>query len=223
MVIALRYLYFYIIGVLILTQSSIALDQNPFILTLSKDHQKILSTKTQNIDFEKDQELVKNISDKLLQTLILLKSRGKSTAGLAAPQIGEPYSIFLYSYDRTIENMETVINPTWAMNSIDVTYGWEACFSAMEENGPYTIAKLPRFESIKASYYNFEGKLIEKILQGFAGKVFQHEHDHLQGVCNIHKEGAETLSFPTQEAFEIFMKDIRAQDATRYHQPERKT
>lgn len=46
---------------------------------------------------------------------------------------------------------------------------------------------------------NLAGEKVEKILGGFAAKVFQHEYDHLQGIANIYREDAVVMDFSNKE------------------------
>lgn len=140
-------------------------------------------------------------------------------AGLAAPQIGISRSVFIYSYDRKPENLEVAINATYEAAGDRTVEGWEGCFSSILCNGTYKVAKLPRHYAIDATYLNERGERVEKRLEGFAAKVFQHEYDHLQGVENINRPEAEVKDFPSKEALMAFMAEVKKQDAAEYKTP----
>jgi len=136
-------------------------------------------------------------------------------AGLAAPQIRISKSVFIFSPDRNPEHLEVVINPTLkAASAVKVT-GWEGCFSSTFDNH-WRLAQLSRSESIDVSYFNWEGKKVEKRLEGFPAKVFQHEYDHLQGVTTLGHADTEVKEFQTEEEMVKFLDDVKKEDAKHY-------
>ncbi|MCH9621654.1 MAG: Peptide deformylase [Chlamydiia bacterium] len=177
-----------------------------------KDHD-VLKQKTEDIKLN-ELALANEISDKLTATLASLNHG----AGLAAPQIGISRSVFIYSYDRTPENLETVINPTLKPVGNEIVKGWEACFSSIMGGG-FKAAYIPRYEVIDVTYTNLQGEKIEKRLDGFASKVFQHEYDHLQGTICVNHPDAISKEFPNKEAFMEFMIEVREDDFKRYNKP----
>ena len=139
-------------------------------------------------------------------------------AGLAAPQIGYSKRLFLWSWNRTLEEMDTAINPVITQRSDDQE-GWEACLSALHDNGECQAAYLSRAQSINVEYYNMHGELIKKQLTGFAAKVFQHEYDHLQGIVCMRKDQAKIKSFPTLAELKNFMVTVKKEDSFTYLKP----
>ncbi len=135
----------------------------------------------------------------------------KGGAGLAAPQIGINEPVFIFTPDRTAENLRVAINPSFEPVGEEVIEGDEACFSV-----PLHCVKLKRWEKIRATYQNLKGDFVEEILDGFAAKVFQHEMDHLRGKLTIDHETADVLRFTTPHAFEEHMKQVHVEDAKRY-------
>jgi peptide deformylase len=81
------------------------------------------------------------------------------------------------------------------------------------------LAKIPRYESIKVQYLNVNGETIERILEGFAAKVFQHDYDHLQGVENVDREDAVVRDFANEEEMMNFMQQVKKEDSLRYKKP----
>ena len=136
----------------------------------------------------------------------------KGGAGLAAPQIGLNHPIFIYTPDRTTENLKIVINPSFEPIGNTTVEGSEACFSV-----PLKCAKLNRWEKIKVNYQNLEGRFIEDIIEGFEAKVFQHEMDHLKGKLTIDHETADVLTFTDSKTFQEHMKQVHLEDAMRYN------
>jgi peptide deformylase len=140
-------------------------------------------------------------------------------AGLASTQIGLKDQIFVFSWDRSEEQLCGAINP--AFEPLDETkeHGWEACFSTILGDGPYTIAYVPRYKKIAARYVNENGQEVRQILENFAARVFQHEYDHLQGLVNVQRPDAETKVFQTREELLAFTSDVKKKDQVHYTPP----
>ncbi len=75
---------------------------------------------------------------------------------------------------------------------------------------------LCRTKTCKGFYVKTKGEFIEKTLNGFASKVFQHEYDHLQGIVASCKKNAITASFSNKEEMLAFMEDVKQEDSIRY-------
>lgn len=179
------------------------------IVTIGSPLQDVLKKKTEEIQ-ENELWLAREISEKLLLAL----KPYLPAAGLAAPQIGISKSVFIFSFDRDPQNLEAVINPSFSPVGDTKIEGWEGCFSVMLK-----LTKIPRYETIQVTYLNLEGERIERILEGFAAKVFQHEYDHLQGIENIDREDAIVQSFDTEENMLNFMEQVKQEDSMRYKKP----
>lgn len=160
---------------------------------------------------------IKNLTEskEIVTKLLQVSETLGSFAGLAAPQVGYSARVFIYSFDRTKENMEVVINPGIYAYIGPATRRWEACFSVIFGE-KYMAAEVTRFEKIKVSYLNKDGVRVSKDLDGFGAQVFQHEYDHLEGIVNIEKKGAVVKTFANREEFEKFMTKVRAEDSQRY-------
>ncbi len=184
------------------------------IVTLDSPGQAILKQPTEPIN-EKELSLAREIAEKLFLAL----KPYLPAAGLAAPQIGISKAVFIFSFDRDPKNLEVVINPAFEPIGSSRIEGWEACFSVILSEGTWKIAKIPRYETIKVTYLNLEGEKIEKILEGFAAKVFQHEYDHLQGIESIDREDAVIKTFSTKEDLLSYMEAVKNEDTTRYNKP----
>jgi len=105
-------------------------------------------------------------------------------AGLAAPQIGASLRVMIfgiaensrYPEAETIE--ETIlINPEFDILDESTEEGWEGCLSV-----PGLRGLVPRYQKIRYRGYDKMGKLVEKEVENFHARVFQHEYDHLNGV-----------------------------------------
>lgn len=203
-----------ILGVALMALDNQSNADNIPIVTIDSPLKHILKTKTEDIQID-ELDLVKEIVDKLF---LALKPYFPA-AGLAAPQIGISKSVFIFSFDRNPNNLEGVINPSFIPIGEKKIEGWEGCFSVMLSNGIWKLAKIPRYEKIQVKYININGEQVEKPLEGFAAKVFQHEYDHLQGVENIEREDATVLDFASQDEMISFMQQVKKEDALRYNNP----
>lgn len=201
-------------GMLLTSLNSKGFSEDMKIVTIDGPLQEVLKKKTEVI-LEDELALAKEISDQLFSAL----QPHFPAAGLAAPQIGISKSVFIFSFDRDPKNLETVVNPTFEPLGNAKIEGWEGCFSVMLSNGSCKLAKIPRFEKIKVCYLNLEGEKVEKILEGFAAKVFQHEYDHLQGIENICREDAVVKTFASKEEMLKFMQEVKKEDSKHYKKP----
>lgn len=185
------------------------------IVTTDSPQKDVLYQKTEDIK-ENEFPLAQEIAKQLRETLLPLFP---NASGLAAPQIGKNRSVFIFTYDRTPENLEVVINPSFDPVGEEKIEGWEGCLSSTLGNGPYQLAHLPRYKRIRVRYLNKEGKHQEKILEGFAAKVFQHEYDHLQGMVNIRRHDATVVKFSSKEEMRTFLDQAKKEDAKNYKRP----
>lgn len=186
-----------------------AFSQNIAIVTTDCLEKDVLRQKTKDIQ-EDELPVARDIAIKLFSAL----EPYLPAAGLAAPQIGINRSVFIFSFDRDPKNFEVVINPHFVPMSDELVEGWESCLSVLLQ-----MAKVPRYQTIKATFLNLDGEKVEKILEGFAAKVFQHEYDHLQGVENIDRKDALVKSFENRKDLLEYLQEIKKEDSTRYIKP----
>ncbi len=189
-----------------------ALAQDYKIVTIDSPLQMVLHRKTDDIQ-KGELAFAQEVGEKLF---LALKPYFPA-AGLAAPQIGISKSVFIYSYDRDPKNLEVVINPKFIPIGQEQVVGWEGCLSVITTT--WKMAKLPRYVAIRATYLNQNGEIVEKNLEGFAAKVFQHEYDHLQGIVNIDRHDAIVQEFATEEEMENFIQEVKKEDSARYNSP----
>ncbi|MDR1881845.1 MAG: peptide deformylase [Prevotella sp.] len=134
---------------------------------------------------------------RFIQRLKLTLSE-ESGVGIAAPQVGVGYNLFLFMrMDRPGNVVEVAINPR-IINYSDETVCFErdGCLSV-----PGLSGNTKRHAWIDVEYYNEQGVLIKERLSGqsresdFTGIIFQHEFDHLQGILFTDRlcEGAANL------------------------------
>lgn len=202
------------LGVILMSFFKQGHSENIKIVTIDSPLQHVLKAKTEDIQTD-ELALAKEIANKLFSAL----RPYFPAAGLAAPQIGISKSVFIFSFDRDPNNLEVVINPYFTPIVVTKIEGWEGCFSAILSDGTCKIAKIPRHETIKVQYLNINGEKVEKLLEGFAAKVFQHEYDHLLGIENIDREDAVVADFTTREEMQHFMQQVKKEDSFRYKKP----
>jgi peptide deformylase len=100
--------------------------------------------------------------------------------GLAAPQIGMLYNIFVMQKDPSNSESKdslVLINPKIILKSKDLYIDTEGCLSI-----PNVIGLVARSKELKCSYYDLTGQQNELVLTDLPARVFQHENDHLKGV-----------------------------------------
>ena len=107
-----------------------------------------------------------------------------SGAGLAAPQINEPWRIFVVGMGHNPRYPEAdplpervLINPVIKSIGDDLITGWEGCLSV-----PGLRGEVKRWQRIHLKWRDREGAFHAEELQDFHARVVQHENDHLDGV-----------------------------------------
>lgn len=119
-------------------------------------------------DFEKDgnpTELIKEM------TKIMFENNG---IGLAAPQVGVKKKIFIMG---NTEKLIACINPE-ILESGEEIQSQEGCLSF-----PNLWLNIKRPDVITVKYQQISGTVVEQELGGLPSRVFQHEFDHLNGIC----------------------------------------
>jgi len=125
----------------------------------------------------------------------MLANRG---IGLAANQIGIAKRVFVMG-SNNIEGFPVpfaVFNPVIKEASSELVLDEEGCLSY-----PGLFLKLKRPSWIVAEYQDSEGNLKEIRADGYLAKCFQHEYDHLNGVCFVDRV--------SQMKLNLAMKKIR--------------
>jgi peptide deformylase len=104
--------------------------------------------------------------------------------GLAANQIGITKRVFVMG-SNNIPGFPVpfaVFNPRIVETSTDIVVDQEGCLSYP---GLFLTVKRPSW--IVAEYQNAKGDIIEARFEGYLAKCFQHELDHLDGICFVDK------------------------------------
>lgn len=104
--------------------------------------------------------------------------------GLAAPQIGVAKRIFVMG---TPEKSYVCINPEILSGEGEIK-DLEGCLSY-----PGLYLHVKRYETITVRYQNILGETKEESFDGIIARCFQHELDHLNGICFVEKVGKLSL------------------------------
>ncbi len=140
----------------------------------------LLRKKAKNI--EKDSPQLKEIIENMWETMYY-----SDGVGLAAPQVGMSIRLFvidatanadeepeLADFKKVFINSEVIetAGEEWVMN--------EGCLSLPEIREDVT-----RKDEVRLRYLDENFVEHEEVFKGFAGRVIQHEHDHLEGILFI--------------------------------------
>lgn len=137
-------------------------------ITLLKENDPLLKQVSTEWDFTTDGDP----SDLITNLTRIMIERG--ALGLAAPQCGINKRMFIMGNK---DKMFVCINPKILEadgNVMDV----EGCLSF-----PDLWLRVRRADNIRVRYNNALGELVEADFSGLISRVFQHEYDHLDGIC----------------------------------------
>ena len=134
----------------------------------------ILKTKCESWDFNDPKTNIELFSSLMLK--IMEENNG---VGLAAPQIGFSYRIFVMGKDG---EYWVCINPEILEKGVEEVIDTEGCLSF-----PALFLKVKRTEKIKVKYLNIKGEEKIETLTGLWSRCFQHELDHLDGIVFTEK------------------------------------
>lgn len=105
---------------------------------------------------------------------IMLEQQG---IGLAAPQIGLSWRLFVTRDPENEEGGIAWINPKLEVTNKELISDEEGCLSLPEIRG-----EVRRPAGIQISGHSIDGKPITTQSDGFIARVWQHENDHLDGI-----------------------------------------
>ena len=133
-------------------------------------------------DIDKDNSELKEIIENMWETMYY-----SDGVGLAAPQVGKSIRLFiidatsaadeepeLKDFKKVFINAEIIetAGEEWVMN--------EGCLSLPEIREDVT-----RKDEVRINYFDENFIEHEEIFKGFAGRVIQHEYDHLEGILFV--------------------------------------
>jgi len=125
---------------------------------------------------------LKKLADDMLETM-----RAANGVGLAGPQIGVMQRIFVAEIPVDEENPHpqsgkpfVLVNPEIVKRSAEMEEGEEGCLSI-----PGWMGLVNRHRSVVIKARTVYGKPIKIKAEGFLARIFQHEHDHLDGILFV--------------------------------------
>ncbi|MGB3266847.1 MAG: peptide deformylase [Microcoleus sp.] len=132
-------------------------------------------------------QVVENVKDDRIQQLIdslIFTVQQANGVGIAAPQAAQSDRLFVVASRPNLRypqapKMEptAMINPRILAASTETVKDWEGCLSI-----PGIRGLVPRSRAIEIEYTCRNGKLHRQQLTDFVARIFQHEHDHLDGI-----------------------------------------
>lgn len=153
-------------------------------ISLLKEDDQALRQTASAWDFAGDgdpTELVKSM------TKIMFEHNG---IGLAAPQVGVLKRLFIMGNS---DKLIVCINPT-LISGGDFYRDIEGCLSF-----PNLWLHVNRYKQIQAHYQDISGNVVETVFDGLIARVYQHELDHLDGICFDTRVGPVSLDFAKQK------------------------
>jgi len=124
-------------------------------------------------------EPVKQIDQEILNLIVEMieTCRKANGIGLAAPQIGRAIRLAIINLEHLGLPPFAVINPKITKKSWRKIELEEGCLSI-----PGWAGLVNRHCKLEVKAQNIHGKPVKLKVEGFLARVFQHEHDHLEGV-----------------------------------------
>lgn len=127
-------------------------------------------------DIDQDYEGLQTLIDDMFETMYA--SEG---VGLAAPQIGKGIRLFVIdpvNIDENLANLKRVfINPEVVRLNGDEWDYEEGCLSL-----PHIREKICRPDQVLINYLDRNFQEQEELFSGIAGRIVQHEYDHIEGI-----------------------------------------
>lgn len=172
------------------------------ILKITKNTDPIWKKKF--VDVEVTPQLTRIVAD-MKETLDFTQG-----VGLAAPQVGYPYRLFIVDY---ADLKETFINPKIISKNEETDFVEEGCLSIPGYRG---LAE--RQTELEVEYTDLTGKRKKAKVSGFYARIIQHEYDHLGSIFYTervkrkqdlyHFEPIKIVFFGSNEFSAVILKSI---------------
>jgi peptide deformylase len=144
--------------------------------------------------------------DDLVETM-----RDAHGVGLAAPQVGIPWQVFVYELAPPRKEPEdaavpaiplhVLVNPMLTPQAGELVYDWEGCLSIPDLRG-----LVPRHPAVRVRAFDRHGEPLDYLAEGFEARIVQHEYDHLNGVVFLDRmRDFKALAF--REEWERYLAD----------------
>jgi peptide deformylase len=121
---------------------------------------------------------LKTLALDLLETLY---SMGNGV-GLAAPQVGKLYRLFVYDISADRNEPGVLFNPELLSHNKQKAKHVEGCLSCRNFEG-----LVERYTKVTVRGVNLDGKTVTLKAADFLARVFQHELEHLDGIVILDK------------------------------------
>jgi len=142
-------------------------------MNISSLVEPILKTPTQPFDFENPPFNAEEFAEKLVNIM-----QNRNGIGIAANQIGVPYSIFAIASDP----IYVCFNPMIVHESEEQVLLEEGCLSF-----PDLFVKIKRPKLIRLRFADYNGNVHTFKFEGITARAIQHEMDHLKGELFFNK------------------------------------
>lgn len=152
----------------------------------------VLRTPALRID---PQDITKVHTKKLIERMKKSLATQNDGVAIAAPQIGEPYAIFVvapFIFDKPNKAQLIYINPKIIHSSSESKWREEGCLSCR-----WKIGEVERSLVVTIQAFDEFGNEFTETADGLLAHIFQHETDHLHGTLFVDK--ARNLRDMTQE------------------------
>ena len=161
----------------------------PTLLQISQLGHPILRRRADDVGAF-DEPALQALIDDMIETC-----RDVDGVGIAAPQVYQPVRLFIIAskpnprYPGAPE-MEplAVINPAIIAASEEMEKDWEGCLSI-----PGIRGLVPRHRSVTVSFTNRDGAREERTFDNFVARIFQHEHDHIEGLVFLDRTSSKEM------------------------------
>lgn len=144
------------------------------ILDLVPNTDAVLREKIDNFDFSNPPVDPNTFASSLVETC-----RKHNALGLSANQCGFKHRVFVMGFG---DSYVAFFNPEITKFSEELTKLEEGCLSFKD-----LFLNIERPASIEVTYQDFTGEWKTSIFAGLTARCFQHELDHLNGVCYTEK------------------------------------
>jgi peptide deformylase len=146
------------------------------ILKLLPEDHSMLKEKADRFNFEDPPMDPTELFENLKETM--LKNGG---LGLAAPQVGIPYRVFVIGDPSNPDSVFSVFNPVIAHTGGEIVLE-EGCLSF-----PGLFMKIERPAAIRTRFSGHDGYVETIDFNGYTARAFLHEFDHLEGITFTEK------------------------------------
>ena len=121
-----------------------------------------------------------NLSDLISGMYYIMQNNEIKGIGLAAPQVGVSKRVITTN---VLGYNQTVLNPIITRTRLGKGRSLESCLSF-----PGKTVKMMRHKQIIVEGFDEQWKPVKLKLRGLSSYVFQHEIDHLNGICIVNEK-----------------------------------